>query len=71
MVGFNYMAYLPIKIANKGSKTYRVDIDADRLERLAEVFGFYNPTLLKEIDRAERDISSGRIKKIKSFRDLA
>ena len=64
------MDSLPIKITNKGSKIYRVDIDANRLERLAEALGFYHPSFLKELDNAEKDIQNGRTKKIQSFRDL-
>lgn len=64
------MASLPVKISKKTSKIFKVEIDASRLERLAEVFGFYNPACLKEIDQAERDIRTGRVRTIKSFRDL-
>lgn len=54
-----------------GRKRYvTLTFDADRFERLAEVFGLYNPDFLESLDRAEANIRAGQLRKIKSFKDL-
>ena len=47
-----------------------VEVDADRLERLAANFGLFNPGFIASIDRAERDYQAGRIRKIHSLAEL-
>lgn len=56
------------RVGRKRSVT--LTFDANRFERLAEVFGLYNPEFLESLDRAEADIRAGRLRKIKSFKDL-
>jgi len=66
------MAKLPVKITQgTRSKTYRVEVDAARMERLAAAFGLFHPDFLKSVDQAERDVLAGRVKKIRSFDDLS
>jgi hypothetical protein len=47
-----------------------VEIDAQRLEKLADALGMYNPDFVASLDRAEADVKAGRVKKIKTFKDL-
>ena len=47
-----------------------VEIDADKLERLAASLGMFNPDFLKSVDAAEQDYKHGRITKIRSLKDL-
>ena len=58
---------ITIKPTASGRKLI-VEMDADRLERLASSLGLYNPDFLKSIDRAESDLRSGRIHRIASLR---
>lgn len=59
-----------IKQDKKRPRKTVVEFDADKFERLAALFGFFNPEFLKDLDEAEKDIKAGRIRKIKSFKDL-
>ena len=47
-----------------------VEIDADKLERLAASLGMFDDKFLKDIDAAEEDFKRGRYQKIKSLKDL-
>lgn len=48
-----------------------LELNADRLERLAASFGFFNDAFLESVKRAERDYRTGRTRKIISFDELA
>lgn len=50
--------------------TITIELNADRFEKLANDFGFFNPAFLNSIDRAESDCSSKRVRKITSLKDL-
>ena len=66
-----YMASLPLRFKTKHrERTVVVEVDANKLERLASAFGFFNPDFLASLDRAERDIRAGRVRKVSSLRDL-
>lgn len=51
-------------------KRVRVEFDRDRFERLAAGLGFFCPEFLKSIERAEREVSAGRARQLRSLRDL-
>jgi len=53
-----------------GRRKIRIEVDADKFERLAADFGLFNPDFLKSLDRAEKDARTGRITKVTSLRDL-
>jgi hypothetical protein len=61
---------LTIKPVVARSRKIRIEVDADKFERLAADFGLFNPDFLKSLDQAENDIRAGRIKKIASLRGL-
>ena len=63
------MNKLAVEIEKRKTKIW-VELDADKLERLANVLGFYNPDFLQSVERAERDYSAGKTKKITSLRAL-
>jgi hypothetical protein len=52
----------------KGSKI--VQFSLEEFERLAASFGMINPEIIKRINKAERDVRSGKIRKINSLKDL-
>lgn len=55
---------------NIKNKKIVIEIDADKFEKLAGDFGFFNPDFLKSLNRAEKDYKTGHIKKVSSLRDL-
>lgn len=55
---------------NIKSKKIVIEMNADKFEKLAGDFGFFNPEFLKSLNRAEKDYKTGRIKKISSLREL-
>lgn len=60
---------ITIKTTSVGRKVI-VELDADKLERLASHLGFYNPDFLQSIDRAEQDYKAGRVREVSSLREL-
>ena len=40
------------------------------LERLAAEFGFFGKEFLKSLERAEKDVKAGRIRKVQSLKQL-
>ncbi|OGY99809.1 MAG: hypothetical protein A2945_02325 [Candidatus Liptonbacteria bacterium RIFCSPLOWO2_01_FULL_52_25] len=60
---------LTVKQKLKGRRV-TVEMDADRLERLAASFGFLNPDFIGSLNRAEKDYEAGRYRKIHSLRDV-
>ncbi len=55
---------------NRSSKKILVEMDAERFEKLAADLGFFNSEFLESIERAEKDHRAGRVKKIKSLKEL-
>ena len=65
------MPSLNIKIKTKATdKKILVELDADKFERLAANFGFFSNDFLKSVEQGEKDYTAGRIKKIRSLKDL-
>ena len=60
---------LTIKQAKQNQKIV-IEMNADKFEKLAAVFGFFNSEFIKSLNRAEKDYKAGRIKKIKSLKEL-
>ena len=63
------MNTIAIKTSSIGKKIF-VELDANRLERLASHLGFFNPDFLKSVDRAERDYRAGRVREVASLNEL-
>ncbi len=61
---------LTIKPETNKSRKILIELDAEKFERLAADFGFFNPEFLKSLARAEKDYQTGKIRKIKSLREL-
>lgn len=55
---------------SRNSKKIFVEVDAHRLERLADALGFYNPDFLQSLERAEQDIKRGRLTRFHMNKDL-
>jgi len=65
------MSQIAIKIEQGATnKRLLVEMDADRLERLASDFGLYNPAFVQSLEKAERDYRAGRVHRIASLRSL-
>jgi hypothetical protein len=45
-------------------------MDAARFEKLAADFGFFSKDFLRSLERAEKDVKAGRVRRIKSLREL-
>ena len=61
------MASLNITIkpcATRSQKKFLIELDAEKFEKLAADFGFFNSEFLESLDRAEKDYRAGRVKKI-------
>jgi len=63
------MNTIAIKTSSVGKKIF-VELDANRLERLASHLGFFSTDFLKSIDRAERDYRAGRVREVGSLSEL-
>jgi len=63
------MASLSVTIKPRARKI-RVEIDAEKFEKLAASFGLFNPEFLASLERSERDYKAGRVKKMSSLRAL-
>lgn len=65
------MASLDIKIKkDKRSKKVTIEIDADKFQKLAELFGQFNPEFIKSLKESEKDYREGKFSKLKSLKDL-
>ena len=53
---------------DSGRKT-RIELDLNRWEKLADIFGFYRPEFLKTLNKSLRESKAGRVRKVKSLRD--
>ena len=62
--------HITIRQDKKRPKKTIIEFDADKFERLAAAFGFFNPEFLKSLDRPEKDIKAGRAKRLRSLKDL-
>ncbi|MBI2409832.1 hypothetical protein HYV30_02195 [Candidatus Kaiserbacteria bacterium] len=54
------MAKVSTTIRSTKGRKLVLEIDADRLERLAATFGLFNPAFLESVARAEADYRAGR-----------
>ena len=63
------MTTLPLTLT-KIQKKITVTFNQDRFERLADNLGFFSNDFLQSLTRAENDIRHGRLKKLRSLRDL-
>lgn len=61
---------ITIKPNMAGRKRVLVELDADKLERMAANFGFFGKDFLESIGRAEQDYRMGNFRKIKSLKAL-
>lgn len=61
---------ITIKQDNRHPKKTVLEFNADQFERVAAAFGFFNPEFLKSLDRAEKDVKAGRVKRLRSLKDL-
>lgn len=69
----NKISNLEVKIKPKrlnSSKKFLVEIDAEKLERLAAVLGLFSSNFLESLDKAEKDYKASRTKKIKNLKAL-
>lgn len=60
------MAKLDLTIRRSGQKLL-VELNADRLEKLASTLGFFNPEFLTSLKRSLKDEKQGRVKPIETL----
>lgn len=48
----------------------RIEIDVEQWERIADALGLYQPRFLKSLKQSEREIREGKIRKLRSLKDL-
>jgi len=68
------MASLNVSVKTQPKQTIKnfiIELNAHRFERLAAHFGFFSPKFIDSLDAAEKDYRAGRVKKIKSLKNLA
>lgn len=72
MIEYLHMATktLPITITKKNTDKFSVQIDRHGFERLADSLGLFNVDFLEGLDRAQKDVALGHIKKLNSLREL-
>ena len=64
---------LTLNIRPKSGRTpkkFIVEMDADKLERMAAAFGMFNREFLESVERAERDYAAGRVYEVESLEEL-
>jgi len=59
-----------IKPKTNNRKKFLVEMDFDKFERLAANLGFFSSEFLRSLDKAEKDYKAGRVKKVKSLKEL-
>lgn len=63
------MATITVERKPKSNRVI-VEIDADRLERLAASLGLFSSGFLKSLSRSEKEIGLGKTKRLYSLREL-
>ena len=63
------MSTLELTITKRKNRVL-VEMDAARFEKLAADFGFFSKDFLRSLVRAEKDVKAGRVRRIKSLREL-
>lgn len=61
---------LTIRQITRRKEKVRVELDAERFERLAAGLGFFTSEFVSSVDRAEREIVEGKTKRLHSLKDL-
>lgn len=66
------MASMPMTLTRRVRDRSHVTVqfDTESLERLAAACGWFHPDFEASIARAEKDIRAGRMKRLRSFKDL-
>ena len=64
------MATLTISQKSNSKRKINVEIDLNKWEKLADIFGFYQPEFLKSIKQSIKESKQGKVRKIKSLREL-
>lgn len=54
----------------KKERKLLLELDADRLERFAAVFGLFNPDFISSVTRAEEDFRRGKIRRVQSLAEI-
>ena len=63
------MEKLSLKITKK-AKTYTIELDANRFERVAAALGMFSDEFLLSIAQSEKEIRAGKTKRLRSLSDL-
>jgi len=61
---------ITVKPQINNHRKFLIEMDAEKFERLIANLGFFSSEFLESLDNAEKDIRVGRIKKLKSLKEL-
>ena len=64
------MASISLVAKYKTQNKLTLELDADKFEKLLADFGYFSDDFLKSVERAEKDVKAGRVKKYKSLADI-
>ena len=59
-----------LTLQKPSARKVTVEINLDQWERLADVFGFYQPNFIKATKKSLKESRSGETRKIESLREL-
>lgn len=66
----NMMATVTILNKPSSHKKATVEIDLNQWEKLADVFGLYNPHFLKSLGKSLKESKQGKVHEVRSLREL-
>ena len=64
------LLHITIRQDKKHPRKTVVEFDADQFEKMAAAFGFFNPEFVKDMEESEKDYRAGRVKRLRSLKDL-
>ena len=59
-----------MKIEQKNSKKFLIEVDAEKLERIISDLGLFSSDFEKSLNQAEKDYENGDVEQIKSLKSL-
>ena len=64
------MASIQLNLKSSNDSKLLIELDANKFERLLADFGYFNDDFLKSVDQAEKEVKSGKTKKLRSLKSV-
>jgi hypothetical protein len=61
---------ITIKPSPRQANRVLVELDVEKFERLAANLGLFRREFLESVERAEKDVAKGKVRRLRSLRDL-